>query len=54
MIREYECPKCGKFEKIFTGQFDKESEKCPDCGRSSPKIEWSIPSRRNPDAGIQR
>jgi hypothetical protein len=54
MIREYECSKHGKFEKIFTGQFDKESEKCPDCGRPSPKVEWSVPAKRDPSKGIQR
>ena len=35
-IYEYECPKCGVFEKIETK--GKKKARCPSCGKDSKKI----------------
>lgn len=55
-IREFICPKHGKFEKLFTGQFDETYTSCPGklgipCLRISPLIPYSITAKRNPKYG---
>jgi len=62
-IFEFECPVHGKFEVICDSKYDTQS--CPFlimnrdqleeyCGIESDKIEWSVPSRRNPEYGVQK
>lgn len=57
-IYEFVCPKHGKFEAIAS--LNTENLPCTyeyendNCGRSSPRVDWSVPAKRNPDLGIQR
>ncbi len=50
---EFECPVHGKFEVICDEKYD--TQPCPElqCVYESPKIEWSVPARRNPQKGVQ-
>lgn len=52
-IYNYECLNCKtNFEKFVPYKFT--MKKCPKCGSTKIERVWSVPAKRNPDAGIQR
>jgi hypothetical protein len=61
-IVEFICPIHGKFERLcahaefaqcpfFMDGLDEHNEPIQ-CGTLSPKVEWSVPAKRNPRYGI--
>lgn len=49
-IREYVCPKHGKFEIVVIG-LTQEFQMCPVCKDPAIVVEFSVPAKRNPRYG---
>ncbi len=54
-LREFICPKCGKFESYVSSTIPPPTRPCPNpkCKERGKLVEFSVPARRNPDKGIQ-
>lgn len=50
---EYKCPKCGQVMERFHVT-PKERIVCTNCNNYAPRVEWSVPAKRDPSHGIQR
>lgn len=57
-IFEYKCPTCdAKYERYTYGNghlAERHAPLCEVCGIETEEVEWSVPSRRDPERGIQK